>query len=238
MANTPSYWTLKRKSRERVNQQLESIQSGFALGCRAENVPVDNYEYPVNNEEDFMDCESSFPEELDSLQSDNSISGEEEEAHMESRLASWALQQNITHSALSNLFKILKYHHPSLPADARTLLGTSRSESVVVQEKAGGTYHYFGILKSIKTTVEANKSSLTSGVCLELQANVDGLPVFKSSSTQFWPILGVIKNLPQHQPFVIGLFCGTRKPSLIEYLEDFVGELLPWRKVLHLKELP
>lgn len=35
-----------------------------------------------------MDCESSFPEELDSLQSDNSSSVEDEEAHMESRLAS------------------------------------------------------------------------------------------------------------------------------------------------------
>lgn len=56
------YWELiaisHRKSRERVNQQLESIQSGF--GCRAENLPADNYEYPVNTEEDFMGCESSF----------------------------------------------------------------------------------------------------------------------------------------------------------------------------------
>lgn len=213
MANTPSYWTLKRKSRERVNQQMESVQCGFGFGCSAENLPTDNYEYPVNTDEDFMDYEPSFPEELDSLQSDKSSSGEEEEAHLESRLATWALEENITHSALNKLLGILKDDHPSLPADARTLLRTSRSESVVVQEKAGGTYHYFGILKSMKTILEANKCSLANGVCLELQANVDGLPVFQSSSTQFWPILGVIKNLPQHQPFVIGLFCGTSKPS-------------------------
>ncbi|RXN16691.1 interferon-inducible GTPase 5-like protein [Labeo rohita] len=120
---------------------------------------------------------------------------------------------------------------PSSPADARTLLRTSRSESVVVQEKAGGTYHYFGILKSMQTTLEAYKCSLANGVCLELQANVDGLPIFKSSSTQFWPILGVIKNLPQHEPFVIGLFCGTSKPAcLLEYLEDFVAEVVELEK--------
>lgn len=64
MANTPSYWTLKRKSRARVNQQLESICSGFASGNEVheeEFVDACN-EIPVNVEEDFMDCESSFAE--------------------------------------------------------------------------------------------------------------------------------------------------------------------------------
>ncbi|RXN03277.1 hypothetical protein ROHU_013557 [Labeo rohita] len=230
MANAPSYWTLKRKSRERVNQQLESVQCGFGFGCSAENLPTDNHDYPINTDEDLMDYESCFSEELDSLH-DSSSSGEEEDAHLESRLATWALEENITHSALNKLLGILKDHHPSLPADARTLLRTSRSESVVVQEKAGGTYHYFGILKSMQTTLEAYKCSLANGVCLELQANVDGLPIFKSSSTQFWPILGVIKNLPQHEPFVIGLFCGTSKPAcLLEYLEDFVAEVVELEK--------
>lgn len=45
-----------------------------------------------------MDCESSFPEELDSVQSDNSSSVEEEEAHLESRLATLAIEENTTHT--------------------------------------------------------------------------------------------------------------------------------------------
>lgn len=65
-------------------------------------------------------------------------SEEEGGDHLESHLVTWALEENITHSSLNKLLKILKYHHPSQPVDARTLLGTARSESVVVQENAGG----------------------------------------------------------------------------------------------------
>ena len=217
MANAPSYWTLKRKSRARVNSQLESVHSGVPVEANeAYKDACTEFQAYVN--EEFMDCESSFaePQEFNSLDSDesSSLDSEDEGNNLENDLATWALEENITHSAVNKLLKILKYHHPSLPVDARTLLGTARSESVGVMEKAGGTYHYFGILNAMKPTLEANKCNLASGVCLELQVNVDGLPIFKSSPTQFWPILGIIRNLPTHEPFEIGLFCGPSKPSL------------------------
>lgn len=68
----------------------------------------------------------------------NSVDSEDEVNHLESNLASWALEENITHSALNKLLKFLKYHHPSLPVDARTLLQTARSESVVVRKRLEG----------------------------------------------------------------------------------------------------
>ncbi|KAJ7996429.1 hypothetical protein DPEC_G00236980, partial [Dallia pectoralis] len=70
----------------------------------------------------------------------------------------------------------------------------------------------------MKSTLEAYRSNLTSGMCLKLQINVDGLPLFRSSSTQFWPILGFVQNLPNHKPFVIALFAGNGKPELYEYM--------------------
>lgn len=47
--------------------------------------------------------------------------------------------------------------------------------------------------------------------------NIDGLCLFKSSSTTLWPILGMVQNSIQ-KPFVIGIFCGVSKP---QPLSDF-----------------
>ena len=59
-----------------------------------------------------------------------------------------------------------------------------------------------------------------------LQFNIDGLPFFKSSSGQIWPILARIKNLTYHKPFIVALFYVKSKPSnLHEYLTEFCEEL-------------
>ncbi|EFN87600.1 hypothetical protein EAI_11775, partial [Harpegnathos saltator] len=55
---------------------------------------------------------------------------------------------------------------------------------------------------------------------------IDGLPLFRSSNIQFWPILGLIKSFTQNIPFTIGIFCGTSKPmSLEKFLDNFINEL-------------
>ncbi|ELT99971.1 hypothetical protein CAPTEDRAFT_107368, partial [Capitella teleta] len=60
-----------------------------------------------------------------------------------------------------------------------------------------------------------------------LHFNVDGLPLFKSSSEQLWPILCQIIN-KSCKPFIVGLYSGKLKPSdPHEYLSQFVDELQP-----------
>ena len=69
------------------------------------------------------------------------------------------------------------------------------------------------------------QQNVYEGTTLVLQFNFDGLPVFKSSSVELWPVLCLARQL-SHRPFVVGLYCGSKKPaSLSEYLEDFVQEL-------------
>lgn len=61
---------------------------------------------------------------------------------------------------------------------------------------------------------------------ISLQINIDGLPIFKSSAGQFWPILGMVDNLSQKDPFEIGVYYGTSKPTCnVEYLSLFKDEL-------------
>lgn len=61
---------------------------------------------------------------------------------------------------------------------------------------------------------------------MSIQLNIDGLPLFKSSSTQFWPILGKLFIPYQSKPFVIGLFLGKQKPENVnEFLQSFIEEM-------------
>ena len=60
-----------------------------------------------------------------------------------------------------------------------------------------------------------------------MQVNIDGLPLFKLASMQFWLILGRVHSPVQTDPFMIGLFCWEQKPTnLDEYFQDFVEEML------------
>ena len=57
-----------------------------------------------------------------------------------------------------------------------------------------------------------------------LSINIDGVPLFKSSCIQLWPILCSGR---QFEPFVFAVSCGDAKPNSVqEYLSDYVSELV------------
>ena len=67
----------------------------------------------------------------------------------------------------------------------------------------------------VHNTLENNSANLVF--------NIDGLPLFKSSGTQLWPILAYFNTF---DIFIIAIYGGDSKPSpLSEFLEDFVYEL-------------
>lgn len=105
------------------------------------------------------------------------------------QLRSWAIEFHITQRSLSKLLKILvSCGIHSLPKDSRTLLSTPRS--IDIQNRAGGQYYHHGIKKSLCSIF----SELDSNLTIKMNVNVDGLPLFKSSSVEFWPILANIRG--------------------------------------------
>jgi hypothetical protein len=58
---------------------------------------------------------------------------------------------------------------------------------------------------------------------LNLPANIDGLPIFQSSSLNLWPIL---VKLGSFHPLLAAVFSGNSKPGNInEYLENFITKM-------------
>lgn len=140
-----------------------------------------------------------------------------ETSNFKESLQNWALSHNITHSATTDLLKILKEHQcfrQSLPSDSRSLLSTPRYSSV--KDISPGQYIDFCWSDHIRNYIAANPNQVA-----RLQVNIDGIPVYKSSNKSLWPILGNIEGTGA--VFCIGIFHGPGKPNNVnDYLESFV----------------
>ncbi|KAL0151586.1 hypothetical protein M9458_053103 [Cirrhinus mrigala] len=177
-----------------------------------------NFEEDVEDKEVHGETAASVED-----QSDLGEPCSQRDSDLQSSLADWAIEFGISLIALSAPLTILKVHHSSLPKDGRTLLKTKTSYSIT--SIAGGVFHYCGILNSVRKILDKVWHTVGDKHVFKLQLNFDGLPLFKSTATQFWPILGLLQGHTK-APVLIGLFCGTSKPnSLADYLHDLVQEL-------------
>ena len=156
----------------------------------------------------------SDDDELDSSEQENAGTD------IGDQLAEWAASEIIKPSSVNKLLKILAPHFPTLPLDSRTLLNTAVQHDVI--EIGGAEYCHVGLLKGLLHVMQTNPFT---GDCLELQINVDGVPLFHSSNTCLWPILCSVKNVNAREPFVVGIFCGKQKPkNAAEFLAQFVAD--------------
>ena len=137
--------------------------------------------------------------------------------NLDDDIRSWATRNACTRTALNEMLGLLRRHGHRLPKDARTLLHTPRVVESIA--KCGGQFVYFGIESGILRDIELYQGDVYN---LKLNINIDGVPLFKSTNVQFWPILCAV-NL--FEPFVVALFCGKGKPVPVhEYLEEFIQE--------------
>ena len=172
---------------------------------------------------------SSYPHVVNDVFDESELSSdtdtsENEEDDLDNQLKSWVSKFNISHSALNALLSILHTYHPFLPKDARTLLKTPKHYDIL--NVAGGIYHHFGIEKWVKSFIDSLPLEKDDIGEVSLQINIDGLPLFRSSNKQFWPILGRLAKPCDSKPFVIGLYSGDQKPTNVhEYTEELVTEL-------------
>lgn len=125
-----------------------------------------------------------------------------------------------------------------MPKDARTVLRTQGQ--IITKKMEGGEYYHFGLTNGLMSrlkslTLPANLNTL------KLQFNIDGLPLFRSSRLQFWPILAMVDVDYTRSPFLVGLFCGLSKPkSASEFLGPFIEDLkaiLEWGLIYNGQQL-
>ena len=135
-------------------------------------------------------------------------------------LVEWINRHSIKHTAADDLLKLLKTHgHESLPSSARTILKTDRQ--VTTEDKSGMKYVYLGLETSVVKHFDKYPLEIKQQTnVLPIALNIDGLPLFRSSNTVFWPILCSIL-IPPITVFPIAVTCGTSKPENLDFLHGF-----------------
>ena len=138
----------------------------------------------------------------------------------------------IPQSALRDLLSIINnFYDSSIPLDPRTLCNTPVNKSNQIKHICGGTYFHFGEINALIEYLQHKKDMKKSAsVSVYLKINCDGIPLFKSSSKQFWPILIQFstERRMKHvsKPFPVGIFLSDSKPyDVAAYLEDFLTEI-------------
>lgn len=190
-----------------------------------------------------------FNEQLASDHHENSHTNSEtfddlsDMSEFQRKLKCWAINHRISAKAISELLQILIFAGFSfLPKDSRTFMQTPCD--VQIQDLSNGSMWYNGVEKCIRNVL----SNISRSISLTIDFFFDGVPVFKSSNLQFWPILMAIegncfninrigepffkismnvKEFPEIPPMTIAIWCGNSKPLMNEYLLAYVNELMP-----------
>lgn len=113
------------------------------------------------------------------------------------KLRFWAMHHRITHCAISDLLVILIFGGFNfLPRNSRTFMGTPTK--IDITAVTNGKMWYYSVEKCLQNAISTIRSSITA----TLDFSFDGLPIFKSSNTQFWPLLFSIQGI-----FMIHIMC-------------------------------
>jgi hypothetical protein len=137
-------------------------------------------------------------------------------------LADWSISHNISKKSLTPLLKILQRYGLDVPLHADTLVQTPKS--IVLEQKSGGDYYYFGLKNCIQTTLMQCEASLHVS-SINLRINIDGLPTFKSKNMTMWPVQCNFADYPDVPPFIVAVYSGKHKPNDLEFLVEFILEL-------------
>lgn len=113
-----------------------------------------------------------------------------ENFNFEKNLKRWAVKHRITKMAINDLLSILiTAGFGYLPKDSRTFMGTPKNVEIITLTK--GHMWYRGIANNLERIF--NKIDF-DGLSIYLDFNFDGVPLFKSSTKCFWPIIASVRG--------------------------------------------
>ena len=216
--------SLAQSSDEEVLPYQNISTNYYGNACISNSSSNENYHESASDRDNYVtdasdvhldDSENGAETSTDSDNSDDqSASDFDNVPDLIEDLSGWATRNGCTGSALNDLLFILRKQGLCVPKDARTLLQTPRRVNTI--QKLGGDYLYLGIESDILKVISTHLENFRSNNEVILTFNVDGVPLFKSSNVQMWPILCSVQHF---EPFVVAFYCGNSKPnSVVGYL--------------------
>lgn len=144
------------------------------------------------------------------------------------KLARLIIDGNIPRNKVTELLHLLHNVEDlnelkNLPLDSRTLLNCPKSGSASIIPMENGQYFHLGLKEGL-THLLQQYPYLKQLNILPVWIAIDGIPIL---GHEFWPIMGGLKlDTEQILPFVIGVYCGDKKPgNVTEYLKQLIEDI-------------
>lgn len=183
---------------------------------------VKNLHSPSNNVEDsqnFVNLNTNnvdLAEESEAAYSFESTTLPSAPISLREKLKDWYIRNRPTRKTVEELLAILNEENLDVPLSIKTLL--PNNEKAVIKDVSPGVYSHFGI----RNQFESIHSIISEYDEIVVDVNIDGLPLFKSSRAQLWPILLRVVNIKNLSVIPIGIYLGKSKPNDIS---EFLAEL-------------
>ena len=146
---------------------------GTPHSLTSDSVPQTSHGFDFDTDVDYLSTDSEYEPNDDEAEVNSSL---------EDDLRQWAMQHKVIHRALNGLLSTLRKQGNLLSVDCRTILATPQQNTT--EPKCGGHNKYYSLEKGISCYL-----SLMNSNDMHLTVNIDGIPLFKSSGVQLWPIL-------------------------------------------------
>ena len=133
---------------------------------------------------------------------------------MSYELGKWAVDCSVPQNSPTSLPQIIRKVRrvdlDQFPKAARIDLNTNKN--IHTKTVVDGEYYYIGLNYWLSFLLKNNISS--DIIQLTLHINIDGIPLFNSSTVSLWLILGSVIEL-NDSVFPIALFCNNQKPTYL-----------------------
>ena len=165
---------------------------------------LDAYEFFLSNlslsnngsDEEYLseesDAFSSNEDRIDEDEDEEDNENDDENTSIEgfdlkNALRAWKSEFCITQVATDKLLLILREAgHADLPKTSRSLINTPRFTKIDICPP--GEYFHYGLEKSLKDTLARNFTIKEKETNINIDINIDGLPITKSTKRTLWPI--------------------------------------------------
>lgn len=178
----------------------------------------------VQNAAQETNCELQTPADIDEDmdQCDESLVFEENDKcgvlNLNDKLKDWFIKYKPPRKCVEELARILREEK----LDVKMFYKFACPIKPQIESICGGSMLHIGIAHQFKKFDKV--INLPENVNIDV--NVDGLPLYRSSKAQLWPILIRANNITSEPVFAVSVFLGRTKPSnLGDYLDMFVLEL-------------
>lgn len=216
-----------------INAEDDFVEAGHASGSdsddRTDGEEIGDaghvrYLSDSDSDDEIVDYPDDLFDNEDAANGDND-GGEDRDAEVESfkkKLAKLVIKNKWSRDSTNELLVLLRANgHDELPKTRETLLNTP-SIPIIPRIVEPGEYYHFGLKKGLK---RSNYEFLIHQEFIEIDVNIDGLSLSKSSRLKMWPILAAFPNKPDTSPFLIGAYVGHENPASIDdFLVDFIVE--------------